>query len=79
MRVLLFLTGLLVMGMGTLSSRLYINERRRAKAKANAAKKLGNAKRKTKAVKPATKARTGKAKAKPKAISKTAQRAKNRR
>ena len=47
-----------------------------AKAKAKAAKKLANAK--TKTVKPKTKAPTGRAKAKPKAMSKTAQRAKKK-
>jgi GTP-binding protein len=49
-----------------------------AKAKAKAAKKLGNVKDKTKAVKSKAKAPTGKAKAKPKAMSKTAQRAKKK-
>jgi len=49
-----------------------------AKAKAKAAKKLGNAKDKTKAVKSKAKVPTGKAKAKPKAMSKTAQRAKKK-
>jgi hypothetical protein len=49
-----------------------------AKAKAKAAKKLGNAKVKSQAVKPKTKAPSGKAKAKPKAMSKTAQRAKKK-
>jgi GTPase len=49
-----------------------------AKAKAKAAKKLGNAKLKTKAVKPKAKVPTGRAKARPKALSKTAQRAKKK-
>ena len=42
------------------------------------AKKLGNAKDKAKAVKSKAKAPTGKAKARPKAMSKTAQRAKKK-
>jgi len=49
-----------------------------AKAKAKQARKLGNAKLKTKAVKPKAKAPTGRAKARPKALSKTAQRAKKK-
>jgi GTP-binding protein len=49
-----------------------------AKAKAKAARKLGNAKLKTKAVKPKAKVPTGRAKARPKALSKTAQRAKKK-
>jgi len=49
-----------------------------AKAKAKAARKLGNAKLKTKPVKPKVKGPTGRAKAKPKALSKTAQRTKKK-
>ena len=49
-----------------------------AKAKAKAARKLGNAKLKTWAVKPKTKTPTGRAKAKPRAMSKTAQRTKKK-
>jgi hypothetical protein len=49
-----------------------------AKAKSKAAKKLGNAKLKAKAIKPKAKVQTGRAKAKPKALSKTAQRAKKK-
>ncbi|HKB95551.1 MAG TPA: GTPase ObgE [Rhizomicrobium sp.] len=49
-----------------------------AKAKAKPARKMGNAKVKTKAVKPKVKAQTGRAKARPKSLSKTEQRAKKK-
>jgi GTPase len=49
-----------------------------ARAKAKAARKMGNAKLKTKPVKPKVKGPTGRAKAKPRPLSKTAQRAKKK-
>jgi hypothetical protein len=49
-----------------------------AKAKAKAARKLGNAKVKKAAVKPKAKLQTGRAKAKPRPMSKTAQRTKKK-
>jgi len=49
-----------------------------AKAKAKPARKMGNAKVKTKAAKPKAKVQTGRAKAKPKPMSKTEQRAKKK-
>ena len=49
-----------------------------AKAKSKAAKKLGNAKIKTVTVKRKPRVTTGKAKAKPKTLSKTGQRAKKK-
>ena len=48
------------------------------KAKAKPARKMGNAKVKTKAVKPKVKVQTGRAKARPKSMSKTEQRAKKK-